>query len=89
MVKKQSNLTQLKNNKKGTRFNDLERILKQHGSELRVLMVHVDTYVRTGSLPIMVVKPHAGRKYCHPMDVNKVIAMLQVEETAEENDDEQ
>jgi predicted RNA binding protein YcfA (HicA-like mRNA interferase family) len=87
MVKKQSDLTQLKNSKKSTRFSDLERILKQHGWEHRSTNGSHNIYAKDASLPIMVVKPHGKHKYCNPMDVNKVIAMLQAEEEAEENED--
>lgn len=79
MVKKPDDLSLLKKNKTGVRFEDLIRILKRHGWEHKSTTGSHYIYGKTGSLPIMIVKPHGKHKYCHPMDVNKVIAMLESE----------
>jgi predicted RNA binding protein YcfA (HicA-like mRNA interferase family) len=79
MAKKQDDITKLLSNKKSTRFDDLVRIMKQHGWELRSTKGSHHTYTKAGFLPIMIVKPHANKKYCHPMDVNKVINALELE----------
>ncbi len=79
MVKKQADLTTLKGNKKSVRFNDLEQILKRHGWELQSVSGSHHIYSKAGRLPVMVVKPHGKHKYCHPMDVTKVIAELEAE----------
>lgn len=76
MARKQSDLSQLKNNKMGTRFSDLERILKQNHWELQSITGSHHVYCKTGCMPIMLVKPHGNHKFCHPMDVNKVISVL-------------
>jgi predicted RNA binding protein YcfA (HicA-like mRNA interferase family) len=87
MAKKQGDLIRLKSNKKSIRFNDLERILNQHSWELQSTTGSHHVYGKAGRLPIMIVRPHGNHKYCHPMDVNKVIAELTVEEKTEEADD--
>jgi len=84
MAKKQDDLTWLKKNKMGVRFSDLERILKQHGWKHQSTTGSHHVYTKAGCLPIMVVKPHGKHKYCHPMDVNKVIAALELEEKEKE-----
>ncbi len=80
MVKKHDDLAKLRNNKKGTRFNDLERILKQHGWQLQSITGSHHIYSKNDCLPIMIVKPHGNKKYCHPMDVNKVVNALEAED---------
>jgi len=79
MVKKPDDLTLLKRNKAGVRFEDLVRILKRHGWEHKSTAGSHHIYGRMGNLPIMLDKPHGNKKYCHPMDVNKVITMLENE----------
>jgi len=76
MVKKLDDRTKLIRNKKSTRLNELERILKQNGWKLQSTTGSHFTYGKTGCLPIMIVKPHGNKKYCHPMDVIKVINAL-------------
>jgi predicted RNA binding protein YcfA (HicA-like mRNA interferase family) len=88
MAKKQDDLTWLKKNKMGVRFNDLEHLLKQHGWHHQSTTGSHHVYAKAGCLPIMVVKPHGKQKYCHPMDVNKVIAALDAQEEAKEEAEE-
>lgn len=87
MGKKQSDLGWLRQNKKAVRFADLERILKRLGWKLQSTSGSHHVFSRRGSLPIMIVRPHGKHKYCHPMDVLKVIAELQKEEQANEQED--
>ncbi len=89
MAKKKDDLTRLKGNKVSVRFNGLERILKQHGWELQSTSGSHHVYAKADRLPVMIVKPHGKHKYCHPMDVNKVIAELEFEEESKEANDEQ
>ncbi len=79
MVKKQDDLTSLKKNKTGIRFEDLTRILKRNNWEHQSTSGSHHIYSKPGHLPVMVVKPHGKHKHCHPMDVNKVIAALESE----------
>ena len=87
MVKKQDDLSKLKGNKKSVRFNELERILNQHGWILQSTSGSHHIYCRKGCLPIMIVRPHGKHKFCHPMDVNKVIAGLESEKEVDDKGD--
>lgn len=89
MAKKQDDLTRLKANQTSVRFNDLERILKQHGWKLQDISGSHHIYSKAGRLPVMIVKPHGKHKYCHPIDVDKVIVELDFSEEAKEAEDEQ
>lgn len=78
-MKKQDDITRLKIGKKSIRFNELEQILKRHGWDLQSVAGSHHIYTKAGRLPVMIVKPHGNHKYCHPMDVVKVIAELEAE----------
>lgn len=85
-MKKQDELSQLRKNKMRTRFSDLARILKLHGWQVQSITGSHHVYSKKGRLPILVVKPHGKQKYCHPMDVNKVITALEAEQGAEDEE---
>ncbi len=79
MTEKQDPLTRLKKNKTSIRFQELVALLGRFGySEKSRKGSHL-IYGKPGCLPIMIVKPHGGKKFCHPMDVNKVIRLLEAE----------
>lgn len=77
MAKRSDDLTRLKRNKTGIRFNDLDRILRRLGWTCQSSTGSHYVYSKSRCLPIMIVKPHGTKKHCHPMDVSKVIAELQ------------
>jgi predicted RNA binding protein YcfA (HicA-like mRNA interferase family) len=79
MIKKQDDLTVLKNSKLSIRFAELDRILQRHGWQTQSVHGSHHIYCKPSHLPIMVVRPHGKQKYCHPMDVKKVITALQNE----------
>ena len=85
MIKKQDDLALLKKNKTGVKFQDLVRILKQRDWAHQSTNGSHYIFCKAGFLPIMIVKPHGNHKFCHPMDVNKVIAVLE-SESQKEND---
>ena len=87
MAKKESDLNRLRNNKTGVRFTELIQILNHHGWSHQSTSGSHHVYCKTKCLPIMVVKPHGKQKYCHPMDVNKVISALEAEGNEIEKDD--
>ncbi len=84
MAKKQDYLCMLKGNKKNIRFTVIERILKRHAWKLQSTNGSHHIYSKTGRIPILIVKPHGNNKFCHPMDVNKVILELEIEEEGKE-----
>jgi predicted RNA binding protein YcfA (HicA-like mRNA interferase family) len=78
MAKKRDDLSRLKDSKKNIRFDYLVGILMQRGWELQKISGSHHLYSTADRLPIMIVKPHGNHKYCHPRDVNKVIAELEL-----------
>jgi predicted RNA binding protein YcfA (HicA-like mRNA interferase family) len=77
MVKKESPLVRLKKHKTNVGFSDLVHVLNQNGYVEQSVKGSHHIFGKQGHLPIMIVKPHGGKKSCHPMDVNKVIKMLE------------
>jgi predicted RNA binding protein YcfA (HicA-like mRNA interferase family) len=77
MPRGQSPLTRLKKNKIRITFEELVALLADFGYLEKNRSGSHYIYGRSGSLPIMIVKPHGGKKYCHPMDVNKVIRLME------------
>ena len=73
----------LKRNKVGVRFSELVSILKAHGWEHRSTSGSHCVFAKKACQPILLVKAHGNNKYCYPMDVNKVIAALEVDESEE------
>jgi len=76
MGKKSNYLFSLSKNKKGIRFTELVKVLKENGYTERNIAGSHHVYGKQGHLPIMIVKPHGGKNFCHPKDVNKVINLL-------------
>lgn len=71
----------LKRNKVGVRFSELVSILKAHGWEHRSTSGSHCVFAKKACQPILLVKAHGNNKFCYPMDVNKVIAALEADET--------
>ena len=78
MVKKNNQLVRLKKNKTNIAFSELSQILRNEGYVEQSIKGSHYIFGEKGNLPIMIVKPHGGKKSCHPMDVNKVIKILEV-----------
>jgi len=69
-------LSRIKQNLKGVRFNELERIILRGGFK-RVNISEVTNVYKKGSKILTVVKPHGGHKHCHWLDVKDVIKILE------------
>ncbi len=78
MAKDPGELQRLKRDPKGVRFSELERIILRTGFVLDRTRGSHHVYVR-GNRVLTVVKPHGGRKACHPRDVRDVIRFLEEE----------
>ena len=78
MVKRPDDLDRLKRKRKGVRFAELERIILRAGFSLDRVRGSHHVYVR-GNRILAVVKPHGGRKTCHPGDVRDVVRFLEEE----------
>ena len=77
MAKKENQLAKLKKNKTNIAFSELIRILRDEGYTEQSITGSHHIFGKKDTLPVMIVKPHGGKKSCHPMDVNKVIKILE------------
>jgi len=69
-------LSKIKQNPKGVRFNELERIIL--GSGFRRVSIRGSHHVyKKGDKILTVVKPHGGHKHCHWLDVKDVIKVIE------------
>ena len=72
----EKDLSKIKQNLKGVRFNELERIILRGGFK-RVNASGSHYVYKKGSKILTVVKPHGGHKHCHWLDVKDVIKVLE------------
>jgi len=72
----EKDLSRIKQNPKGVRFSELERVILQEGFK-RVNVRGSHHVYKKGSKILTVVKPHAGHKHCHWLDVKDVIKNLE------------
>ena len=72
----EKDLFRIKQNLKGIRFSELERII-QRGGFKRINISGSHSVYRKGSKILTVVKPHGGHKHCHWLDVKDVIKILE------------
>ena len=72
----EKDLSRIKQNLKGVRFNELERIILRGGFK-RVNISGSHHVYKKGSKILTVVKPHGGHKHCHWLDVKDVIKILE------------
>jgi predicted RNA binding protein YcfA (HicA-like mRNA interferase family) len=69
-------LSEIKQNPKGVRFEELERIIV--GSGFKLVNVRGSHYVyKKRDRILTVVKPHGRHKHCHWLDVKDVIKVLE------------
>jgi predicted RNA binding protein YcfA (HicA-like mRNA interferase family) len=72
----EKDLSRIKQNLKGVRFSELERIILRRG--FKRLNIRGSHYVyKKGSKILTVVKLHGGHKHCHWLDVKDVIKILE------------
>jgi len=72
----EKDLSRIKQNPKGVRFSELERVILQEGFK-RVNDRGSHYVYKKGSKILTVVKPHAGHKHCHWLDVKDVITIIE------------
>lgn len=72
----EEDLSRIKQNSKGVRFKEIERIIL--GAGFKRVNIRGSHYVyKKGNRILTVVKPHGGRKHCHWLDVKDVIRILE------------
>ena len=72
----EKNLARMKQNLKGVRFKELERVIL--GSGFKRVNIRSSHHVyKRGNKVLTVIKPHGGQKHCHWLDVKDVIRILE------------
>lgn len=72
----EKDISRMKQNPKGVRFKELERIILESGFE-RVNIRGSHHVYKKGEKILTIVKPHGGRKHCHWLDVKDTIKFLE------------
>jgi predicted RNA binding protein YcfA (HicA-like mRNA interferase family) len=72
----EKDLSRIKQNPKGVRLKELERVILGPGFR-RVKMKDRHYVYKKGDRILTVVRPHGGHKHCHWLDVKDVIKVLE------------
>jgi predicted RNA binding protein YcfA (HicA-like mRNA interferase family) len=72
----EKNLSKIKQDPKGVRFKELERVILAAGF-IRINTRGSHYVYKKGNKILTVVKPHGGHKHCHWLDVKDVIKILE------------
>jgi predicted RNA binding protein YcfA (HicA-like mRNA interferase family) len=72
----EKDLSRIKQNPKGVRFKELERIILGAGFK-RINIKGSHPIYKKGNRILTLVKPHGGHKHCHWLDVKDVIRILE------------
>jgi len=72
----EKDLYRIKQNPKGVRFKELERVIFGAGFKRVNIKGSHHVYKKANKI-LTVVKPHGGRKHCHWLDVKDVIRILE------------
>lgn len=78
MTQREKLLRRMKQNPGGVRFTELDALLKYEGFVLFNRRGSHCTYHHKDNRVLTVVRPHGGRKTCHPADVCRVLEVLQL-----------
>jgi len=76
MLKKDKDLSGIKENPKGVRFKELEKVILRAGFRLMNIRGSHHVYKRGDSI-LTLVRPHGKHKHCHWLDVKDVINILE------------
>lgn len=69
-------LSKIKENPKGIRFSELQKVVIKAGFRLVNIRGSHHVY-KKGKKILTIVKPHAGHKHCHWLDVKDVVRILE------------
>jgi predicted RNA binding protein YcfA (HicA-like mRNA interferase family) len=72
----EKDIARMKQNPKGVRFKELERIILESGFK-RVNIRGSHHVYKKGEKILTIVKPHGGHKHCHWLDVKDTIKVLE------------
>ncbi|MCF6286234.1 MAG: type II toxin-antitoxin system HicA family toxin [Candidatus Hydrogenedentes bacterium] len=82
MTRRHKLLDQLRNSPGNIRFSQVEALLKHEGFVLFNQRGSHRAYHRADGRVLTIVKPHGGRKTCHPSDIRKLLEALRHDNNA-------
>ena len=75
MSEKDKDLSRIKENLRGVRFKELEKVILRAGFGLVNIRGSHHVYKKRDRI-LTLVRPHGGHKHCHWLDVKDVIKIL-------------
>lgn len=82
MARREKLIAKMKSRPGDVRFADVDALLKYEGFVLFNQRGSHCTYHRVDGRVLTIVKPHGGRKTCHPSDVRRLLKALGYENDA-------
>ncbi|MBX3175906.1 MAG: type II toxin-antitoxin system HicA family toxin [Candidatus Hydrogenedentes bacterium] len=76
MTRRQKLFDQMRNNPGAIRFSQVEALLKYEGFVLFNQRGSHCTFHRADGRLLTLVKPHGGRRTCHPSDIRRLLELL-------------
>ncbi len=76
MARREKLIEQMRNSPGTIRFGEVDALLKHEGFVLFNQRGSHCSYHRSDGRVLTVVKPHGGRKTCHPADIRKLLRAL-------------
>ncbi len=82
MTQREKLIEKMRNSPGSIRFSEVDSLLKHEGFVLFNQRGSHCTYHRSDGPLLTIVKPHGGRKTCHPSDIRKLMRFLDHENDA-------
>ena len=82
MTQREKLIEKMRNSPGSIRFSEVDSLLKHEGFVLFNQRGSHCTYHRSDGRLLTIVKPHGGRKTCHPSDIRKLLRQLDHENDA-------
>ena len=82
MARREKLIQKMRNSSGNIRFGETDALLKYEGFVLFNQRGSHCTYHRADGRVLTIVKPHGGRKTCHPSDIRRLLEALGHEDNA-------
>ena len=82
MARREKLIEKMRNSPGNIRFNEVDALLKYEEFVLFNQRGSHCTYHREDGRVLTIVKPHGGRKTCHPSDIRRLLRVLEHENDA-------
>ena len=76
MARREKLINKMRNSPGGIRFPEVDALLRSEGFVLFNQRGSHRTYHRADGRVLTIVKPHGGRKTCHPSDIRRLLRAL-------------